>query len=151
MDELFATVASDSWWIQTSGLGFSGPITGGAAWLRGTVLSPRALLAHLGLGRWQHSSPRSSCSPLADPVTLGTLQIPLRPCWHVMPRPFCAGHWTMYRVCLVLTWLERTKTTRTQYSKLRRASLLSTGHIWSFPSESVSGISLQLAPGWCSW
>lgn len=69
-------------------------------------------------------------------VTLGSIQIPRRPCWHVVPRPFCAGPWTMYGVCLVLTWLQRTKTTRSQYSRLRRASLLSTGHICSFPSES---------------
>lgn len=148
MDELFAPVADGK--SKPQGLGFSGPIADGAAWLRGAVLSQRAAVAHLCLGWWQQSAAWSS-SPRADPVTSGAIQIPLRPHWHVVPRPFCAGPWTMCTVCLVLTWLEGTKTTRSPYSKLRRASLLSTGHIWSFPSASLSGISLQLAPGWCSW
>lgn len=48
MDELFTPVADGK--SKAEGLGFSRPTVGGAAWLRSTVLSQRALMAHLGLG-----------------------------------------------------------------------------------------------------
>lgn len=128
--------------IQTSGPGLL-RTRGWWSWLRSALLSQRVLMAQLGLGWWQHSStalllsPGWSChfrhctNPTEVPLGCGA-------------RALLCRTLAMYRVCLELTWLEWTKTTRSQYSKLGRASLLSTGHIRSFPSESLYGISCCL-------